>query len=238
LPARPALPYGLPSAGYVVPLHSALRSPFTSHRSPFTVHRSPFTVHQSPVTSHQSVFVAAPCRSSGHRTPPIVGSDSTAREAGRRCASRSSTGRAPHDTAKRKAHAGKLAMSWLLPWQRRPRLPNRGAAVWWNATSGRVSGRTGVFRGGVAGSLARRSVCGAPAPPRVLRCTDRKTHRSGSPPCLHMRCEAFPAGHRKQHASRVLHPGGTAATDGDGTSQPRSQPLCAAKFASSPCRRA
>ena len=137
-------------------------------------------------------------------------------------------------------------MSWLLPWLRRPRLPNRGTAVWWNATSGRVSGRTGVFCGGVAGSLARRSVCGAPAPPRVLRCTDRKTHRSGSPPCLHMRCEAFPAGHRKPHASRVLHPGGTAATDGDGTSQPRSQPrsqpLCAAKFASSPasspCRRA
>jgi hypothetical protein len=111
LPARPALPYGLPSAGYVVPLHSALRSPFTSH--------------QSPVTSHQSVFVAAPCRSTGHRIPRIVGSDSTAREAGRRSASRGSTGRAPHDTAKRKAHARRLAMSWLLPWLRRPRLPNR-----------------------------------------------------------------------------------------------------------------
>ena len=99
--------------------------PRSVHRSPVTSHRSPVTSHQSPVTSHQSVFVASPCRSSGHRTPRIVGSDSTAREAGRRCASRGSTGRAPHDTAKRKAHAGKLAMSWLLPWLRRPRLPNR-----------------------------------------------------------------------------------------------------------------
>ena len=36
---------------------------------------------------------------------------------------------------------------------------------------------------------------------------DLKTHNFGSPVCLHMCCEVFPAGRLKQHASRVLHPG-------------------------------
>jgi len=112
----------------------------------------------------------------------------------------------------------------------------RGAQIWVLPSDAET--RRGVFS---PQRKAEKFLC---ASLFLLRASASKKHPATSHDA--MRCEAFPAGHRKQHARRVLHPGGTAATDGDGTSQPRSQPrsqpLCAAKFASSPasspCRRA
>ena len=104
----------------------------------------------------------------------------------------------------------------------------RGAQIW--VLPSNAETRRGVFS---PQRKAEKFLC---ASLFFLRASASKKHPATSHDAT--RCEAFPAGHRKQHASRVLHPGGTAATDGDGTSQPRSQPRSQQRTASSPGRRA